>query len=74
MTTTISLSLREKEVLLCLSQGLTTDETAQHLYLSHETIKTYRSKLMQKFHAKNAFHLGVLVMQQGYLNQQLEVA
>ena len=74
MRSIINLSQREREVLLCLSQGLTTDETAEQLYLSHETIKSYRSKLMQKFHAKNAFHLGVLVMQQGYLTQQLEVA
>ena len=65
---------REIEIISCLSKGMTTNETAEYLYLSHETIKTYRSRLMQKFHAKNAFHLGVLVMQHGYLNQQLEVA
>lgn len=70
----INLTSRESEVLHCLSQGMTTDEIAAYLYLSHETVKTHRSKLMQKFNARNAFHLGVLVMKRGMLNQNLEVA
>ena len=74
MHITITLSLREKEVLHCLSQGMTTDETAKELYITHETVKTHRSRLMQKFNARNAFHLGVLVMQRGVLEISMEVA
>jgi len=74
MNPTIILSLREKEVLHCLSQGLTTNETAKELYITHETVKTHRSRLMQKFNARNAFHLGVLVMQRGVLEISMEVA
>ena len=70
----IKLTNREAEILLCLSQGMTTDETAAYLYLSHETVKTHRRNLMLKFDARNAFHLGVLVMQSGMLNVSLEVA
>ncbi len=70
----ITLSLREKEVLCCLSQGMTTDETAQELFITYETVKTHRRNLMQKFDARNAFHLGVLAMQRGVLDMNMEVA
>jgi len=68
------ITIRESEVIHCLSQGMTTDETAAYLYLSHETVKTHRRNLMLKFDARNAFHLGVLVMKSGMLNVNLEVA
>jgi DNA-binding CsgD family transcriptional regulator len=74
MHTTITLSLREKEVLHCLSQGMTTDQTAEELYITHETVKTHRSRLKQKFNARNAFHLGVLVMRRGVLEMAAESA
>ena len=60
---TIKLTLREKEVLECLAKGLTTNETAQHLYVSHETVKTHRSNLLAKLDARNAFQLGLKTMQ-----------
>jgi len=53
---------------------MTTDETAKELYITHETVKTHRSRLMQKFNARNAFHLGVLMMQRGVLEISMEVA
>ena len=68
------LTAREYEVLLCLSEGLTTYETAQRLFLSAETVKSHRRKLMLKFDAKNAFHLGVIVTKSGLLDLKLKVA
>ena len=69
----IRLTARELEVLDYLAQGKTTKEIAQIIFLSDETVKSHRAKLMQKFDAKNAFHLGVLVAQYGFLNTQLKL-
>lgn len=56
-----NISPREKEVLRCLAQGMTTAETASALFVSHDTIKTHRSNLLLKLEVKNAFQLGVKV-------------
>ena len=45
------LSDREKEILTLLSQGLTAPQIAESLFLSPETIKWYRKKLLVKFNA-----------------------
>lgn len=50
--------MREREVLQCLADGLTTDETARRLFISHDTVKTHRRNLLLKMNAKNAFQLG----------------
>jgi len=65
--TSARISNREQEVLNCLAKGLTTDEIAQHLYVSHDTIKTHRAKLMLKLKARNAFQLAVKAMKYNLL-------
>ncbi|MBT8233426.1 MAG: helix-turn-helix transcriptional regulator [Saprospiraceae bacterium] len=54
-----SITFRERQVLQCLAEGLTSKETAKKLFLSQDTIKTYRSRLLIKLQAKNAFQLGM---------------
>lgn len=44
---------REKEVLLQISMGQTTNEIAASLYLSAHTILTYRKNLLIKMEARN---------------------
>jgi DNA-binding CsgD family transcriptional regulator len=58
---------REKEILDLISLGFSTDEIANDLFLSSETIRTHRKSLLQKFKARNtaqliriAFEFGVL--------------
>lgn len=51
------LSKREKEVLFLLSQGLSTSEIADRIYLSINTVHTYRKRLMEKLEAKNVAEL-----------------
>lgn len=51
------LSKREKEVLHYLSMGLSTADIAERIYLSVNTIHTYRKRLMKKFEAKNVAEL-----------------
>ncbi|MEM9646275.1 MAG: response regulator transcription factor [Planctomycetota bacterium] len=46
------LSVREKEVLSYLSDGMTNKEIARMLHLSVKTIETYRSRLMKKLNLK----------------------
>lgn len=55
----IDITEREREILQCLAEGMTTVEVASALYLSSETVKTYRSKLMYKLDARNSFQLAI---------------
>ncbi|SHI37358.1 response regulator [Flavobacterium terrae] len=61
------LSPREKEVLELIAKEYTTQEIANELYLSPNTVETYRQNLLRKLDAKNsagivakAFQLGLL--------------
>lgn len=56
ITSTI-ISEREIEVLTLTSHGFSTQEIADQLYLSGDTIKTHRKNLMIKLKARNAAHL-----------------
>lgn len=48
---------RELQVLRLISEGFSTKEIANSLFVSPETIKTNRSSLLRKFSAKNSSHL-----------------
>lgn len=54
---TFSLSDREQEVLRCISEGLTTNEIAERLFISQNTVGTYRRRLMTKLNAHNVAQL-----------------
>ena len=47
------LSQREMEILSLMSEGYTGPQIADKIYLSPETIKWYRKKLLVKFDAAN---------------------
>lgn len=51
------LSNRENEVIILLSKGLSTTEIADRLFLSVNTIQTYRRRLLDKFEARNVAEL-----------------
>jgi DNA-binding NarL/FixJ family response regulator len=51
---TLLLTKREKEILLCIAENLTTSEIAEKLSVSPRTIDTHRSNLIQKYHLKSA--------------------
>ncbi len=50
----IKLTQREKEVLQCIYEELTTQESANKLCISPKTVETHRMNLMSKFGAKNS--------------------
>ena len=61
------LTKRELQVLDLLSSGYSTPEISRNLFLSPETIKTYRKRLIMKLNAKNVAHL----IRIGFENQLL---
>jgi DNA-binding NarL/FixJ family response regulator len=62
-----SLSRREIEVLQLISQGLTTGEIAEKLFLSKRTIETHRQNMMEKMQVKNTAALIKQAMAEGLL-------
>lgn len=61
------LSRREIEVLQLISQGLTTGEIADKLFLSKRTIETHRQNMMEKMQVKNTAALIKQAMTDGLL-------
>lgn len=51
------LSKREIEVLTLISKGLNTPEISEILFISQNTVQTYRKRLLDKFEAKNVAEL-----------------
>ncbi len=47
------LSTRESEVIELIVQECSTKEIAQRLYISDETVKSHRKKIMQKLQVRN---------------------
>jgi|GEM_PF-1070981 len=60
----IWLTLREREMLRLISDGLTNSEIADKLFLSPETIKGYRKNLLLKLGAKNTALLVKMAIEQ----------
>lgn len=63
-----NLSQREIEVLQCISQGLTTNEIADKLFLSRRTIETHRQNMLEKTQTKNTAALIRLGVSEGIIS------
>ncbi|GJM27837.1 MAG: DNA-binding response regulator [Cyclobacteriaceae bacterium] len=50
---TKKLSIKEKEILKMISEGLITKEIADQLFISTRTVETHRVNIMKKLNAKN---------------------
>jgi len=61
------LTTREKQILKLISDGKTTPELAQQLFLSKLTVETHRKNLLSKFKAKNVAELIRIAAQEGFL-------
>ena len=64
----IELSEREQQVLDCICQGLNTQQISERLFLSVNTVGTYRRRLMTKFDAHNVAQLIAKASQQSFRN------
>ncbi len=58
---------REQEILSFLAKGLSTNEIANELGISQNTVETFRKRLIQKFDAKNGIDLVMKAHQKGWV-------
>ena len=58
---------RETEVLAGAAEGETAAQTGARLYLSPETVKSYRKRIIEKLGARNATHAVALALRDGKL-------
>ena len=59
------LTRREKEVLIAISEELTTQEIADQLFVSVKTVETHRMNLISKLGARNSVGLVKIAMEKG---------
>ena len=53
----ITLTLKERQVLSLVAMGLTTKEIADRMNLSHHTIESHRKNMLRKWNVKNSVEL-----------------
>ncbi len=64
-----TLSLRETQVLMMISQGTKTQEISEILHLSPKTISTYRTRLNEKLNVSSDIEMLHLAMKYGVLDE-----
>ena len=62
-----ALTKREKEVLLCIADGLTNIQIAEKLFISVDTVETHRKNLHSKLNVKNSAMLVRFAMENNLL-------
>lgn len=62
------LSKRERTVLECAATGAGVSDTAAKLYVSQETVKSHRKRILVKLHAANMTHAVALAFRYGILD------
>lgn len=63
-----ALSRRERDIALLLSQGKSTQEIADDLFLSFLTVQTHRRNILQKYKMKNVAELIAFLIKNNMLN------
>ncbi|MFL5765732.1 MAG: response regulator [Bacteroidia bacterium] len=64
---TNNLTKREIEILRLIAQGLSNREVGEKLFISHRTVDTHRTNMMEKLEIKNIAGLIRYAIQQNYL-------
>lgn len=59
---------REQDVLQAIAEGLSTLQIAERMYVSENTVETYRKNLMQKLEARNVADLVVKGIERGFIH------
>ncbi|MBS1658898.1 MAG: response regulator transcription factor [Bacteroidetes bacterium] len=63
----LKLTRREKDIIQCLAEDMTTKEIAELLHLTENTVNTYRKNLLSKFGKKTSAGLVMAVNALGLL-------
>lgn len=66
------LTEREEEILAGAAEGETAAQTGARLYLSSETVKSYRKRIIAKLGARNGTHAVALALRTGLLPLRLQ--
>ena len=69
-TMDLGLSSREMEVLVCLSQGMTTAQISSDLFISENTVKTHVRHILEKLEASNRAEAVSKAMQLGLISRE----
>ncbi len=64
---TPTLTEREREILQCVAEGLSTKQIAKKLFISPRTVEVHRSNIIKKLGAQNAAELVKLALQYGLI-------
>ena len=62
-----ALSVREREIILFISHGATLTQTAEHLEISVDTVKTHMKRIRDKLGARNTAHAIRLAFEGGWI-------
>lgn len=65
MNDDITLTPRERELIILISEGYTNREIAEKLFLAPETVKSYRKNLLTKMNARNTAVLVRIAVENG---------
>ena len=63
----VTLSEREREVLQCIAQGMSSKQCAQELGIAPRTVERHVENLRNKLHARNKPHLVAKALSGGHL-------
>ena len=63
----VLLSEREREVLQCIAQGMSSKQCAQELGIAPRTVERHVENLRNKLHARNKPHLVAKALSGGHL-------
>jgi DNA-binding CsgD family transcriptional regulator len=66
------LTNREMTILRCLSDGKSSIEIADQLFISHYTVRTHRKNILKKAGARNVAHLVQMALVNGWLGRSLK--
>jgi DNA-binding CsgD family transcriptional regulator len=65
---TVNLTIREKEIIILICNGLTSPAIAEKLFISINTVKGHRKNIFKKLNIKNVLELIVFAISHDFLN------
>jgi len=67
----VAFTERETQILQMIATGKTSREIADELYISQNTVDTYRKRMIKKVHANNIFGVFHYTFRKGILNPEI---
>jgi len=64
----ITLSIREKEIMILVAKGKTNKEIAKALFISENTVKTHVSNIMEKMQVRNRHEITILAIERNMID------